>query len=277
MAQQLLLASLPLGECASVVLCGHVLTRLGLLQQTDGESALQLAYYVTLPALILQTLTRMTLSNQVVWYLILASILSAVLGAVFSWSFFSFSGKSSRERGILTGMCTGVSLATLVYPLIGKVAGINGLAVAVVYGTLSIATTNVLCYALVSSGGAAYPHKYQHSDGGEYSGEWKGMKKEGLGVYRYPSGAEYAGEWKDNMKDGFGVYKFRDGGAYEGEWADGQREGIGVRSFASGKVKAGRWRDGELERPMQLWQCSRAAEAAANAAEAAKRYCFLQW
>lgn len=32
-------------------------------------------------------------------------------------------------------------------------------------------------------GGAAFPARYGHVDGGIYAGEWKGMRKEGLGTY----------------------------------------------------------------------------------------------
>lgn len=42
----------------------------------------------------------------------------------------------------------------------------------------------------------------RHEDGGVYSGQWRGLKKEGLGVYRYASGARYEGEWRDNVKVG---------------------------------------------------------------------------
>ena len=50
---------------------------------------------------------------------------------------------------------------------------------------------------------------------GSYRGQWRGMRKEGLGVYSYPAaaagggtGARYEGEWRDNLKDGRGVYYF---------------------------------------------------------------------
>ena len=45
-------------------------------------------------------------------------------------------------------------------------------------------------------------------DGGVYRGQWRGGKKEGLGVYTYPSGARYEGQWKNNLKNGLGSYHF---------------------------------------------------------------------
>jgi hypothetical protein len=38
-------------------------------------------------------------------------------------------------------------------------------------------------YLLTASAGPAFPEAYQHEDGGAYRGEWRGMSKEGLGVY----------------------------------------------------------------------------------------------
>jgi hypothetical protein len=38
-------------------------------------------------------------------------------------------------------------------------------------------------YLLSASAGPAFPDSYQHEDGGTYRGEWRGMSKEGLGVY----------------------------------------------------------------------------------------------
>jgi hypothetical protein len=38
-------------------------------------------------------------------------------------------------------------------------------------------------YLLTASAGPAFPEDYKHEDGGTYRGEWRGMSKEGLGVY----------------------------------------------------------------------------------------------
>lgn len=63
-------------------------------------------------------------------------------------------------------------------------------------------------YLLFGTSGPAFPEQYKHEDGGSYRGQWRGLRKEGLGVYCYPSGARYEGEWRDNLKDGRGVYFF---------------------------------------------------------------------
>ena len=38
------------------------------------------------------------------------------------------------------------------------------------------------------------------------------------------------------------------------------------------QVKSGRWREGQLDTPLELWQCANAAEGAAEAALAARRF-----
>lgn len=38
-------------------------------------------------------------------------------------------------------------------------------------------------YLLYATSGPAFPDKFKHEDGGTYTGEWRGLKKEGFGVY----------------------------------------------------------------------------------------------
>ncbi len=40
-------------------------------------------------------------------------------------------------------------------------------------------------YLLTASAGPAQPKDFKHEDGGMYNGEWRGMKKQGLGVYTW--------------------------------------------------------------------------------------------
>ena len=70
-----------------------------------------------------------------------------------------------------------------------------------------LADSSIAWFAL-SQSGTITPERYTHMDGGVYRGNWRGGKKEGLGVYSYPSGARYEGRWEDNLKHGLGVYYF---------------------------------------------------------------------
>ncbi len=48
-------------------------------------------------------------------------------------------------------------------------------------------------YLLFATAGPAFPAQYKHDDGGTYRGQWRGMRKEGLGAYVYPGGARCEG------------------------------------------------------------------------------------
>lgn len=44
-------------------------------------------------------------------------------------------------------------------------------------------------YLLAASAGPAQPKDFKHDDGGVYNGEWRALKKQGLGVYTWVAGA----------------------------------------------------------------------------------------
>lgn len=48
---------------------------------------------------------------------------------------------------------------------------------------IATAAVYVGSYLLFATAGPAFPKQYAHADGGVYRGEWRGLKKEGLGVY----------------------------------------------------------------------------------------------
>jgi hypothetical protein len=52
---------------------------------------------------------------------------------------------------------------------------------------------HVASFLAAASSRTAFPASYLHEDGGAYRGEWRGLAKEGLGVYTYTSGARYEG------------------------------------------------------------------------------------
>lgn len=74
--------------------------------------------------------------------------------------------------------------------------------------TMCVHAVYVLAYLVFASGGSTPAAIYEHADGGTYRGQWRGNKKQGLGVYGYPGGGRYEGMWRDNMKHGYGVYTF---------------------------------------------------------------------
>lgn len=184
-----------------------------------------------------------------------------------AWAWFTSRNRHPRERGVLVGCSLGSSSALFVLPLLytGLFSDL-GQRIGILCAAIDLVMSTAGSYFLFSTAGAAFPESFEHTDGGRYRGEWKGMLKDGFGVYTYPSGARYEGQWRDGVKDGRGVYHFPKGGIYEGEWRGGVMSGIGVRTFASGKVKAGVWNEGKLESSLEELQCVLAVEGANEAA-----------
>ncbi|GAX73486.1 hypothetical protein CEUSTIGMA_g938.t1 [Chlamydomonas eustigma] len=240
----------------------------GLFKQGDGQTALKLATYLTIPSVILQTCKTCTISPEMAVAAAAGAICMAAQSAS-SWLYCE--ARPKRERAVIAGCATGGSLHLTAYPLVETVLGPAGLMPVVLLDVMNHIAVAIGSYLVFATAGPAFPEQYKHEDGGLYRGQWRGLRKEGLGVYTYPGGAKYEGEWRDNMKDGRGVYYYPKGGTYEGEWSGGKMNGIGVRTFSTGQVKAGRWREGVLEAPLELWQCAIAAEGAAEAATAAQR------
>jgi predicted permease len=195
-----------------------------------------------------------------------AGVIAASAGI--AWA--CYRARHPRERGVLAGSAAGGAVALAAVPLAGALFGPAGLRLALLCAAVNVLATWALSYQLFASAGAAFPESYAHADGGRYRGEWKGMLKEGYGVYVYPSGARYEGEWRAGVKEGRGVYHFPKGGVYEGEWRGGAQAGVGVRTFGSGRVQAGGWEGGRLAAKMEEWQCALAVEGASEAAAAAR-------
>ncbi|MEW5297984.1 MAG: hypothetical protein WDW36_001152 [Sanguina aurantia] len=258
-----------LAECCILFGLGYKLRESGVLTGADGQTALRLATYVTLPCVIIRALsTSQTLTLGSSTVLMVAGISFATVAAA-NWLYCL--NRTKRERAVLTGCGLGLSLPMFGYPFVGAVFGPAGLQPLVLLDLMNSIAVTVGSYLLFATAGPAFPDAYPHTDGGTFRGQWRGMVKEGLGVYSYASEARYAGEWRGNVKDGRGVYEYPKGGMYEGEWSNGSMNGIGVRTFATGQVKSGRWSDGRLTEPLELWQCANAVEGAAEAALAAKR------
>lgn len=56
---------------------------------------------------------------------------------------------------------------------------------------------------------------------GEYHGEWKEARMDGMGLYRWPDGRQFRGQYVDNEKHGIGVFSWQDGRRFEGHWIRG--------------------------------------------------------
>lgn len=194
--------------------------------------------------------------------------LGAVLSVFLAWTMSR--GVHPKERALVSGLSIGYSCPILGLPIVTLLFGQMGMVCALLCTALDALLSYGFSYALFTTSGPAFPKDFKHTDGGTYNGEWKGMLKEGFGVYNYSSGARYEGEWRDGIKDGRGVYHFPKGGVYEGEWKSGKMMGVGVRTFSNGRIKAGMWKDGKLASPMEEWQCALVLESANEAATIAR-------
>lgn len=203
--------------------------------------------------------------------LVTMAIYTAITISIASISWIRSLKLHPKERAVIAGSSTGSSLELAAIPIIATFFGPLALQAALLCSFVNLLATNFASFLLFSSAGPAFPENFRHDDGGSYSGEWKGMLKEGFGVYSYPSGARYEGEWRDGRKEGRGVYHFPKGGVYEGEWRGGAMSGTGIRTYSSGRVASGVWSKGKLDSSLEEWQCILAAEGANEAAKIARR------
>ena len=85
---------------------------------------------------------------------------------------------------------------------------------------------------------------------GEYVGEIRNGKPNGLGTITFVDGAKYVGQLKDGKHDGQGTYTWPNGNQYigkqyVGEFKDGKQNGQGTLVYANGSKYVGEFRDGK--------------------------------
>lgn len=78
-------------------------------------------------------------------------------------------------------------------------------------------------------------------DGGDYYGELKHGKPNGIGKAIYKNGNTYEGEYENGKRHGYGIYCFNDGERYEGNWYNDQQHGKGTYYFKNNNKYEGEW------------------------------------
>ena len=81
-------------------------------------------------------------------------------------------------------------------------------------------------------------------DGGEYYGDLKKGKPNGIGRAVYSGGAIYEGDYVDGKRQGYGIFKTSYGERYEGDWVNDQRHGTGIFVNLNGDRYEGNWEYG---------------------------------
>jgi hypothetical protein len=266
---------------ASYVALGYLLQRVGAVKRDDGVVMLKFVVQVTLPALLLHTLTHSgPLFGPGTPLVFMIAVLASAIVA--GGSYLLHRRKPSYERGLLVGCATGVNLGTFAYPFLEAVWGPEGLRLAALYDIPNALIVFGVASAIFATEERntrmeAKERSGKHQDGGVYEGEWTGMDasgnqyKQGVGVYTYPSGASYEGQWNNNVKEGYGVYKWAKGGSYAGEWKRGTFNGMGLRFLRSGKFKSGRFEEGEFVESMDMAKSDEAASKAADCSREARK------
>ncbi|CAD8200280.1 unnamed protein product [Paramecium pentaurelia] len=80
---------------------------------------------------------------------------------------------------------------------------------------------------------------------GQYWGQLKMNKPNGIGSCHFNNGSFYYGEWKNNVIHGFGVYYFNVGGYIKGEFKEGYADGNCELSYQNGQVYQGHFKEGK--------------------------------
>ena len=80
----------------------------------------------------------------------------------------------------------------------------------------------------------------------EYSGEFKGGRQNGYGIYTDPEGRKYSGEWKDGNFGGVGKFEYPDGEVCEGEFVQGKRNGLCRIKYEDGSSFEGHCEKGKF-------------------------------
>ena len=263
---------------------GFAMKSLELFSKKDGLVMLRFVVNVTLPALLLHTLstsTSMYTPSQATKYL---SNMPIVLCSMFvsftamGSALYLYYKRPSNERGLFVGSMAGVNLGTYSYPFIEAIWGSEGLRLATLYDLPNSIFVFVIS-AVVFSYERSKTRKSEnielrHDDGGMYSGEFitERIRKE---TYAKRSSVNVSDEddamTKDNglssiakrkeqlekdgpkmtfttqlIKSGLGCYTYPSGATYEGEWQQNVKNGLGVYKYAKGGSYVGNFKSGEF-------------------------------
>ncbi|CAD8099068.1 unnamed protein product [Paramecium primaurelia] len=82
---------------------------------------------------------------------------------------------------------------------------------------------------------------------GEYWGQVKLNRANGIGSCHLNTGGFYYGEWKNNIIHGIGIYFFNVGGYIKGEFQDGKAEGNCELCYQNGQLYQGTFKQGKQQ------------------------------
>lgn len=71
----------------------------------------------------------------------------------------------------------------------------------------------------------------------QYTGQWKGDIREGVGILLRPDGNRYEGQFQNDMAHGNGRLETASGDVYDGEWLQDKAHGFGRLIQKSGRIR----------------------------------------
>ncbi len=87
--------------------------------------------------------------------------------------------------------------------------------------------------------------EYHYENGDIYKGNFVDKKREGKGTLIYSGVGQYVGQWKNDKKNGLGKDSIS-GDVYEGNFVDGKKQGQGKITFFSGGSFDGEWNNDQM-------------------------------
>ncbi|CAD8208066.1 unnamed protein product [Paramecium octaurelia] len=91
------------------------------------------------------------------------------------------------------------------------------------------------------------PFSHLKLSNGQYWGQLKLNKPNGIGSCHFNNGGFYYGEWKNNTIHGFGVYFFNVGGYIRGEFKEGLADGKCELQYQNGQLYQGHFKLGKQQ------------------------------
>lgn len=107
-----------------IVGAGYLLKRLGVIREEDGSVLSKLILNVTLPAVVLRTVSRVSVSPSLLYFPGLSLLFSLLMLGI---SYLAFRNREARVRGISMMCSVGFNTGLFAFPIIRSVWGIDGL------------------------------------------------------------------------------------------------------------------------------------------------------
>lgn len=126
-----------------IITLGYALKRLKIITEKDGESLTRIIFNITLPAVIINTITTVKIAPSIA----LLTIIGFVNGAfIFLLTFFTLKKVHKDIRDIVSMAIPAVNIGLFAFPLVEALYGTNGLQYIAMYDIGNSIVVFVLCF-----------------------------------------------------------------------------------------------------------------------------------